>query len=189
MNAACCERPARILVMLVLACLSPASGVAQTPSWMQFRDPQTGLSFHYPPGLHVRQRDPEKFGLPQVQSIVEIIGDTTLNPGTVVLRFLVHRGNTTAAERAKRREYLRRVCTKTSPMLVDGHKAMVCVSAGSAAAHWSVEILEPRECTILTLLGGAEYEQALPPPHNGEFPLLSIIRTVRFAPTSGLSIH
>jgi hypothetical protein len=72
-------------------------------------------------------------------------------------------------------------------MMIDGHDALVCFSQGSAATNWSVDILEPRECTIVTLLGGADSGQAAPPPHDGEFPLLSIIRTVRFtAPSQAL---
>lgn len=183
-------RALRLLtVMLALACIEPIYGAAQTAHWVQFRDPQTALSFRYPQGLRIRRRDPRKFGLPNVETIVDLIGNTKLNPGTIVLRFLVRRGNTSPVEREKRRKELRRACKKTSSMVVDGHKAVVCVSHGSAAVHWSVEILEPRECTILTLLGGADYEQSLPPPHNGEFPLLSIIRTVRFASTPRLPIH
>jgi hypothetical protein len=74
-------------------------------------------------------------------------------------------------------------------MMIDGHEAVVCVSQGGAATGWSVETLEPRECTILTLLGGADADQAVPPPHDGEFPLLSIIRTVHFTATSGPVAH
>jgi len=187
MSAASCGRalrPARVLVILALACLCPPSAAAQTARWIEFHDPQTGLSFHYPPGLHVRQRDPRKFGLPRIERVVDLIGDTTVNPGTVVLRFLVHRGYPLHGARAKTLEELRRGCKTTSFLNIDGLKAVVCISAGSAAIHWSVEILDPRECTILTLLGGADADQALPPPHDGEFPLLSIIRTVRFTPSA-----
>lgn len=91
-----------LAAMFALACLQPTFGAGQSAHWIQFQDPQTGLS-----------------------------------------------------------------------------------SSGRAAVGWSVEVLEPRECTIVTLLGGADYEQSLPPPHNGGFPLLSIIRTVHFAPVNG----
>lgn len=180
-------RPAQLLVGFALVCMAAFPAAARTPRWIQFHDAKTGLSFRYPPDLHVQQRDPQKFGLPNVESVVDLIGSTKLNPGTIVLRFLVRRGNTSPGERTKVLEELRRVCKKNSSITVNGHKAVVCVSSGSGAVHWSVEILEPRECTILTLLGGADYDQTLPPPHNGEFPLLSIIRTVHFtsaAPSS-----
>jgi hypothetical protein len=178
-------------LLIALACvfIGDLPVLAQTARWIRFHDPQTGLSFRYPPNLRIRHRDPRKFNLPTVQSIVELIGDTPVNPGTIVLRFLVKRGNTSAADRGKKQELLRRVCKRTSPMVVDRHEAVVCVSKGSGATRWSAEILEPRECTILTLLGGADADQASPPPHDGEFPLLSIIRSVHFSPVSGAAAH
>ena len=179
----------RVPLLVAIACVSigTASAQARAARWSRFHDRQTGLSFRYPPDLRIRRRDPRKFNLPAVHSIVELVGDTRANPGTVVLRFLVKRGNTSSAEREKRREFLRSGCSTSSPMMIGGHEAVVCVSAASAAVRWSVEILQPRECTIVTLLGGADAAQALPPPHDGEFPLLSIIRTVRFVAASKLS--
>lgn len=178
-----------LLAVLLLAGATDFSAAAQTAHWVQFNDPHTGLSFRHPPSLHVRLRDPQKFGLPNVATIVDLTGNTKLNRGTVVLRFLVKKGIALAGERAARREFLGRACTKTSPMAVDGHDAVVCVSRASAAIHWSVEILEPRECTIISLLGGADAGQAAPPPHDGEFPLLSIIRTVHFSVPSDAVAH
>lgn len=175
--------------MLALACLEPTFGAAQSADWIQFQDLQTGLSFQYPPDLHLRRRNPQKFGLPGTETIVDLIGNTKLNPGTVVLRFLVKRGYVSVQERQNKLEELHRVWERTSFIAVDGHKAVVCVSGGRAAVGWSVELLEPRECTIVTLLGGADYRQSLPPPHNGEFPLLSIIRTVHFASVDGTRIR
>lgn len=169
------------LLGFVLICGTALPTAPQKQRWIQFHDPETGLSFRYPPDLHVRERSPQEFGLPNVETVVDLIGNTKLNPGTIVLRFLVKRGVTSRNERTKRLQVLRHVCKTTSLMMVDGHTAVVCVSTGKAATHWSLEILQPRECTILTLLGGADYEQSLSPPHDGEFPLLSIIRTVHFA--------
>lgn len=169
-----------LLVCFALVCTAAIPAAAQSSHWLQFHDPHTGLSFRYPPDLHVRERNPQNFGLPKVETIVDLIGNPKLNPGTVVLWFLVSRGFLSAKERAKRLKELRSGCKSTSFLRIAGHKAIVCVSTGRAAVGWSVEILHPRECMIVTLLGGAGYKQSLPPPHNGEFPLLSIIRTVHF---------
>lgn len=177
-----------LLVCFVLACTVVIAAAARSPHWLEFHDPQTGLSFRYPSDLHPRRRNPQKFGIPTVVTIVDLIGNTKMNPGTIVLRFLVKRGVTLSKERVARLEALRHACKKTSFIRLDGHKAVVCISTGSAAVHWSIEILQPRECTIISLLEGADYRQALPPPHNGEFPLLSIIRTVHFTSTT-LSVH
>lgn len=176
-----------LIVALALAvCGGAAGGAPQSSRWIRFHDPQTGLAFRYPARLQVLRRDPKTFGLPKVETIVDLIGNTRLNPGTIVLRFLVNRGVVSVRERARKEEQLRRACIRTSPLMIDRRKAVVCISADSAAVHWSVEILDPRECTILTLLGGADYAQSLPPPHDGDFPLLSIIRTVHFtSPAAG----
>ena len=174
------EQAPRLLVALAMVCLVALPAFAQRGHWIQFHDPRSGLSFSYPPDLHVRRRDPRNFHLPNVEMIVDLTGNTRLNPGVTVLRFIVKRGISSAREAAKRRAELRRVCAKTSSLSVGGHEAVVCTSRGRAAVHWSVEILQPRQCTILALLGGADYKQSLPPPHDGDFPLLSIIRTVRF---------
>lgn len=184
MNTQLHDRVLRVLqhlVCFVLICGMALPAAPQKPRWIQFHDPETGLSFRYPPDLHIRERNPQEFGLPNVETILDLIGNSKLNPGTILLRFLVKRGVTSPNERTKRLQVLRHVCKKTSLMMVDGHAAVVCVSTGRAATHWSLEILQPRDCTILTLLGGVDYGQSLPPPHDGEFPLLSIIRTVHFA--------
>lgn len=176
---------ASLLIVFSFLCLGNFSAAAQTEEWIQFQDPQTGLTFRYPPNLLVHRRDPQKFGLPNIESIVDVTGDTKLNRNTAVLRFLVKSGQLTSRARAKKLELLRKGCKATSSLMIDGHKAIVCVSAGSAAIRWSVEILEPRECTIVTLLGGADADQAVPPPHDGEFPLLSVMRTVHFTAPPG----
>jgi hypothetical protein len=145
-----------LFVVLAFLCVGHSAAAAQTARWVQFHDPQTGLSFRYPPNLHIRHRDPQNFKLPTLQSVVELIGDTRVNPGTVVLRFLVRGGHLTPSTRAEKLEQLRKGCRTTSSLMIDGHEAIVCLSVGSAAIRWSVEILEPRERTILTLLGGAD---------------------------------
>lgn len=182
----CIGAPILIVALALAVCRGAAGGAAQNSQWIRFHDSQTGLSFRYPARLQVRRRDAKTFGLPNVETIVDLIGNTKLNAGTVVLRFLVNRNIVSARERARKEEQLRRACIKTSPLMIDRRKAVVCISADSAAVHWSVEILDPRECTILSLLGGADYAQSLPPPHDGDFPLLSIIRTVRFASPAGV---
>lgn len=176
---------ASLLIASGLLCLRHSSAAAQNEKWIQFQDAQTGLTFRYPPNLRIRWSGPHGFDLATVQSVVELIGDTRVNPGTVVLRFLIRRGRLTSSARAKKLELLRRGCKATSSLMIGGHKAVVCVSTWSAATRWSVEILEPRECTIVTLLGGADADQAVPPPHDGEFPLLSVMRTVHFTAAPG----
>ena len=168
-----------ILATLCLALTAvPISSNVHTQDWLVFRNPATGISFRYPPSLRVRERDPRQFGLPDAKLIVDLVGDTRLNPGTIVLRFIVRAGSVTPQTIALRSKLLRSACKSLDTLTLDGHQALVCVSCGRAACHWGVEVLQPRECTILTLLGGADSDEAQPPPHDGIFPLLSIIATL-----------
>jgi hypothetical protein len=126
----------------------------------------------------------KEFGSPDAELIVDLVGDTAMNPGTVVLRFIVNRGVATPQTVAERSRIIREGCQSTTTMLLDGHQALVCVYSGRAATHWKAEVLYPRECTILTLLAGADSDEASPPPHDGTFPLLSIIKTLHFEPAA-----
>jgi hypothetical protein len=62
-------------------------------------------------------------------------------------------------------------------MHLDGHEALVSVGCGRAACGWAVNILQPRDCGIFTMIT-EPIEDTLSPPHDGTFPLLSIIETV-----------
>ena len=165
---------------LLLALFAAANSQVATQGWVSYRSATTGLTFRYPPSLRVHQRDPQEFGLQDAELIVDLVGDTKLNPGTVVLRFIVNRGEATRRTMSQRLKLLRAGCRSLSYMYLDGHRVPVCVSCARGACHWSVEVLQPRECTILTLLGGADHDEGQPPPHDGIFPLLSIIETVHF---------
>ncbi len=172
---------------------APSPSEARPAEWVSYHNSATGLSFRDPPSLRIRERDPRSFGLPDAEEITELVGDTKLNSGTVVLRFIVNRGETTpetaaAKARAVRERYASDTDSRESltTMQLDGHEAFVEVFCGARgpACHWSVHVLQPRDCLILTLLTGADFEEALPPPHDALFPLLSIVRTVLFHPSA-----
>jgi hypothetical protein len=65
-------------------------------------------------------------------------------------------------------------------MQVDGHEAIVSCGCGRAACDWSVLTLQPRECSIFPMDSVEGSYDSLLPPHDGEFPLLSIINTLHF---------
>jgi hypothetical protein len=166
--------------------------------WLSYRNAATGLSFRYPPSLRIHERDPESFGLPDVERITDLLGDTKLNPGTIVLRFLIKRGETTpemaaAKARTEREKYARPDWDSresVTTVQLDGHEALVSIGCGRAACHWAVSILQPRECAILTLVN-EPIEDSFSPPHDGTFPLLSIIKTVHLerVPKPGEIVH
>jgi hypothetical protein len=169
------------------AAIPAVTETAASTDWVAYHDARTGLSFRYPSSLRVHERDPREFGLPDAEVIVDLLGDTTVNPDTIVLRFIVNRGETTPEmAAAKSRSIRERLSSEKDPresvtfMQLDGHEALVGVGCGRAACRWAVNILQPRECTILSLLAGADSEEALPPPHDGLFPLLTIIQSVHF---------
>jgi len=173
------------------AAIPAVTETAASADWVAYRDARTGLSFRYPRSLRVHERDPREFGLPDAEVIVDLLGDTTVNPGTIVLRFIVNRGETTPEmAAAKSRSIREKLSGEKDPresvtfMQLDGHEALVGVGCGRAACHWGVNILQPRECTILSLLAGADSNEALPPPHDGLFPLLTIIQSVHFEVSS-----
>jgi hypothetical protein len=59
-------------------------------------------------------------------------------------------------------------------MQIDGHEALV---GGPFNGPWSVNILQSRACEVFPMADGRDDAQ---PPHDGKFPLLSIVRTVHF---------
>ncbi len=180
-----------------------------TSGWREFYDPAVGLSFRYPTSLRVRVKEPQEFGSPLITDedlrnpttglaqVVDLIGDTPVNTGTIVLSFLLFRETTTpetAAGKIKKAfefqsrlheaeiknapESGRPVCSSLSTMRLDGHEALLRIDCGRAAWHWQIIIMQPRPCLISTGLMGNDYVESVPPPHDGMFPLLSIIRTV-----------
>jgi len=163
-------------------------GAASPAEWVPYHNAATGLSFRYPRSLRVRERDPRPFRVPEGGEVTDLVGDTATNPDTTVLRFLVNPGEMTPEIAARRARGLRENHANDTPnsresltpMQLDGHEALVEVSCGRGACHWYVNLLQPRECTILSLLVGTDSDEALSPPHDGLFPLLSIIRTVQF---------
>jgi len=162
-------------------------GAASPAEWVPYHNAATGLSFRYPASLRIRERDPRPFRVPEGGEVTDLVGDTATNPDTTVLRFLVKAGEMTPEIAARRARGLRENHANDTPnresltpMQLDGHEALVEVSCGRGACQWYVNLLQPRECTILSLLGGTDANEAFPPPHDGSFPLLSIIRTVHF---------
>ncbi len=154
--------------------------------WLSYHNAATGLVFRYPPSLRIHERDPQSFGLPDVEEITDLLGDTKFNPGTIALRFVVQRGERTpemaAAKARDEREKHAKPDSDSRESLttiqLDGHEALVSVGCGHPACQWAVNILQPRECAIFTMIH-EPIEDTYSPPHDGTFPLLSIIQTVR----------
>jgi hypothetical protein len=174
------------------ASILAVADTANSTDWIAYHNTATGLSFRYPAYLRIHERDPRSFGLPEAEEITDLVGDTKVNPGTIVLRFIVNRGETTPETAAAKSRSIREAASSDPDsresvtfMELDGHEAPVSVGCGRGACHWSVNILQPRECKILSMLAGADADEAVPPPRDGIFPLLSIIESVHFAAGNG----
>ncbi len=141
--------------------------------WLVYTNAKNGLSFRYPPSMRVEERDVASFHFDYPpEAIVDVLG-----PGTI-LRFICAAG-VKAPEMAEAtfRRFRKQSSEDESPcssMQIDGHEAFV---GGPFNGPWSVNILQPRACDIFPMAGSSD---DAPPPHDGKFPLLSIVRTVHF---------
>jgi len=166
---------------------SALRGDAAEGDWLVYRNAKTGLSFRYPPSMRIEERDPTKFGFEDIpDAIVDLrAADNFPIRDFIVMRFICARGEKTpemAAARARALLTAHPGKHESTPgsMELDGHEAIVHCFCGSAACAWRVITLQPRECTIFPMEPGGGFDDVLPPPHDGRFPLLSIINTVHF---------
>src|SRR5579863_7208348 len=57
--------------------------------WKEYRNTVTGLTFKYPATMRARERSASEFGLAPGLVIIDVVGDTPMNPKSIVLRFEV----------------------------------------------------------------------------------------------------
>ena len=156
--------------------------------WSFYRD-KDGFSFRYPPSLTVRvDVVPMAHQSWQPDGIhwdreVSLVGDTPINPRSKVLVFrhvMVRTwlGRPFSASLAGRLVQLRKGCDTVNLLQMSKTTGFVCNTHGSAAHHWDVYTLAPYVLDISTALGGADSDDGNPPPHDGRFPLLLILRSV-----------
>jgi hypothetical protein len=141
--------------------------------WLTYTNAKNGLSFRYPPSMRVEERDPVSFHFDHPpEAIVDVRG-----PGTI-LRFICGAGVKTpemaAATLRRSRKQSSEDERPCDSMQIDGHEAFV---GGPFNGPWSVNILQSRACEVFPMADGSD---DAPPPHDGKFPLLSIVRTVHF---------
>lgn len=174
--------------------LNPSAmrGDAAASDWPSYRSPKNGLSFRYPPSMQVKELDPALFHFDVVPAVVvDLKGNRPNNPNITVMRFICARGGKTPEMAASKASSLLKTHPGENPsgrvdkgavgaMQVDGHEAIVSCGCGRAACHYAVLILQPYECQVLPMVPQEGSADNLPPPHDGEFPLLSIINTVHF---------
>jgi sugar lactone lactonase YvrE len=126
--------------------------------WTLYHNVPTGLTFRYPPSMHVVEKDPRRSSLSPIDALVQLVDAS----GSSVLRFQLNHGNDT----------INSIGTECKPMRLGGTEAAFeCVEC-MPACFWHVEVVTPRSCSI---------DAGKPPPlQDAEFPYRSIIETVKF---------
>jgi hypothetical protein len=159
---------------------SALQGAAANDSWLTYRNSKIGLSFRYPPSMRIKEMDPVSFHFDVVPEVtVDLRVDEQDYPNAPILRFICAQGRKTPEMAASKVHTLLRIHPKGSTMQVDDHEAIISCSCGSAACAYSVLTLQPYECEILPMVSKEGFDDYLP-PHDGGYPLLSIIKTVHF---------
>ena len=167
-------------------------GDAAQKDWLLYQNHRTGLSFRYPSTMRIEERDPTTFHFDVVPTvIVDLKGDEPNDPNITPLRIICAEGRKTAeAAGAKARALLRTHPEENSSgrvadgaigtIQVDGHEAVLSCGCGRAACQYSIQTLQPYECQIFPMVSGEGFFDNYPPPHDGTFPILSIIKTIHF---------
>lgn len=178
------------LSMAISGAASTAAGISSSGArdqeksgWLLYRD-QDGLSFRYPASLSVKvkpvtieQQTKQPVDYHWAKEVI-IYGDTPVNPHSAVLIFRHLDGKAAQASGALRLGELQQSCDKVTRLEMKGTIGYVCYTHGRAALHWGISILQPAKWDILSGLMGADYEEGMPQPHDGMFPILSILKTV-----------
>jgi hypothetical protein len=122
--------------------------------------------------LTVEPQDLSSFNVEGLVAAVDLMNEAGSTP---VLRFMVSEpaGNRLAVSYDK--TFLRKVCKSYAAMRIGERDAVSCVTCGRGACHWAVHVLGQRQFTIMSFLPGEEGKGG---PMDGEFPLLTIIRSL-----------
>jgi hypothetical protein len=158
--------------------------------WVLYENPSVGLTFRHPPDLRTREAaDYVRTGL-NAKAVIELVGRTEQDPDTIVLRFIVEpfqdppfRSDWNSAG-----EYLaheRAGCNSSTYLSIDGHRALNCVSCGRAACSWMLILVERLRLNILSFADAETFgKRTAMRPHDGRFPILSILRTLHITADS-----
>ena len=148
----------------------PAGAPAAASDWKMYSNDNKGLSFRYPPYLHVIERSLEDFRMEGLVLVLDVTSPK--HPGSAGLRFLVTDHSRSSMTWRQDFSSLRKICKSYFELRLGGRRAANCVTCGRGACAWKIVIPGEMELTI----HGPGRDQ----PQNGTYPLLSIIRTVSF---------
>ena len=152
------RRLIKLLALVSMLMISPMTCGAAASDWKLYRNAPTGLTFRYPPSMHVVEDDPRRWALSATDAIVRLLDAR----GGLVLAFELNHGN----------DRLIPIGAECKPIRLGGEEAAFeCVEC-LRSCFWSVEVVTPRSCSI---------DAWRPPPlEDADLPLRSIIETVHF---------
>jgi hypothetical protein len=181
-------RTRRSLLIAAVVCSSfmqPSTSTAE-PDWAVYENSTVGLTFRYPRGLWIREApDYVRAGL-GARAVIELVGKAELEPEAVVLRFIIEpfKDPPFTSDSIPTEGHLaneRTGCNAFSYLTIDGHRALNCVTCGRAACSWTLMLATPVRCNILSFTDHETFgKRTAMRPHDSRFPILSILRTIRF---------
>jgi hypothetical protein len=170
--------------------VQPSTSAAE-PDWAVYENRTVGLTFRYPRGLRTREApDYIRAGV-GARAVIELVGKTELEPDAIVLRFIIDpfKDPQFGSDSIPTEDYLaheRTGCNSFSYLTIDGHRALNCVTCGRAACSWTLMLEKPVRCNILSFTDRETFgNRTAMRPHDSRFPILSILRTIRFTQITG----
>jgi hypothetical protein len=140
--------------------------------WVTYTHPTVPFSFRHPPGLTVALRDLSSFNIEGLVAAVDLVDSRRSRP---VLRFMVSEPARSHLAVDYDESFLRNVCTSYEAMKIGERDAVSCVTCGRGACQWVVHVLGQRQFRIMSFLTREEGKRG---PTDGEYPLLTIIRSL-----------
>jgi hypothetical protein len=183
-----------ILIFLAIGLQAHSQQVqnSKTSGWLEYDDTTSGLSFRYPSSMRVRE-DTQSFKVDNpyghIQKIVVLETKESVlpnvEPGEVLIFFIKDNGLFPERPWVETFETERKGCRSWRSRTIDGHRALECISCGSAACNLNIELFDPHRCTIMEgnlvwSYAAAEGDSTYLKLHDGRLPLLSIVNSVHF---------
>jgi hypothetical protein len=145
-------------------------------AWLTYVNKEIGFSVKYPQSMEIRILDPKVFHIDNWVLGLEIIDKT--NPVNAVIRMIVKERGDNRMVADENLAFLKAVCKTYKEFALDTRTAVNCTTCASASCDWSVRIPGDKQFTIFSMIGS---ELTKPGPEDAEYPILSIIRSIKFS--------
>ncbi len=178
----------KLLLLLTMLFIFPVeASETQTKTqvgWSFYSNALYGFSFRYPNTLAVTPRSAESFHIEGLVFCLDLVDKN--RPDIIALRILVSQPSGNPSALKKDFAFLRKVCRKYKELIIDGRKAVNCVTCGRGACSWSIVFPGPIQLEVLTLLTGDTNQIE---PKDRIYPLHTIIHSLRFTGPKPESKH